>query len=125
MAAAEATYRHAVEFADDRWAPTTKPAYRMRELLGNVLATAGRWSEARPLYETALAGYRMLLQPDHPDILTVAYQLGRAQRALGEIAAAATLFRESCDGRRAQFGDAHELTVASCTSLAELTVAAQ
>jgi non-specific serine/threonine protein kinase/serine/threonine-protein kinase len=125
LAAAEATYRRGVALIEARWGATTKPAYRMHERLANVLSAASRWPEARDEYRIALDGYRTLLQPGHPDILTVAYQLGRTQAALGETAAATALLQESCDGRRAQFGMSHELTVAACTVLADLAASAR
>jgi serine/threonine protein kinase len=125
LAAAEATYRRAVALIEARWGAKTKPAYRMHERLANVLAAGDRWPEARDEYRIALDGYRTLLQPGHPDILTVAYQLGRTQAALGETEAATALLKESCDGRRTQFGDSHELTVTACTALADLAASAR
>lgn len=121
LAAAEEAYRRAVEVIDARWGPDTKPAYRARQWLAGVLVAGGRLGEARNEYEVALQGYRRMLQADHPDTLAVAHELGRVHAVLGDTDAARVLLAESCDGRRVQFGAAHELTRASCEALAALS----
>jgi tetratricopeptide (TPR) repeat protein len=117
-AAAESICRRAVALIDQRWGPTTKPAYRVRERLGRVLYAENRWPEAKLELETALAGYRRLIRPGHPDILNAAHLLGLTELALGDTGAAEPLLREACDGRRAALGRDHPQTVESCIALA-------
>jgi serine/threonine protein kinase len=117
-ASAEPVYRRVRAEVERQWGTSAKASYRLREKIGDVLYRQRRWAEARVELEAALDGYRRLLQPDHPDVLTVTSRLGQTLAALGRLREAAPLLRTACTARRAQFGDVHAGTRESCAALA-------
>ena len=116
LTAAEETWRRAVVLADARWGATTKPGCITRQRLGGVLYLQGHLAEAESELETALRGFRLSLQPGHPDILAAAHMLGLTELALGK-PAAEPLLREACEGRRTALGRSHPRTEESCRAL--------
>ena len=61
-----------------RSAPTTPTSALALNNLAALYQAQGRYAEAEPLYQRALAIREKALGPDHPDVATVAQQPGRA-----------------------------------------------
>lgn len=120
LADAEATMRRVQRELYRVWGTDGKPAYRTSQQLGEIHFRQGRWDDARIQFEAALAGYRRLLAPDHPDILSVASRLGQVCVELGDVRCAEPLLEEACTGRAAQFGDDAPGTRESCGALRSL-----
>ena len=62
---------------------------------GNALYMAGRYPEARPILERALALRKQVLGPAHPDVATSLNDLALLYKTQGEYADAASLYQRS------------------------------
>jgi tetratricopeptide (TPR) repeat protein len=85
---------------------------------GAALFAAGRFREAVPEFEQALAGCRSLLGPEHPGTLTVAGNLGVAQVAAGQRRKGLKIVVDNLADRVRVLGDDHPDTLTARDALA-------
>jgi tetratricopeptide (TPR) repeat protein len=85
---------------------------------GEYLWSRGRYWQALPLQEEALAGLRRALGDDHPDTLHSMHNLALTRRDLGDLQGARELFEQALTARRRVLGDDHPATLWSMQSLA-------
>lgn len=85
---------------------------------GAALFAEGRYREAVPQFEEALAGCRALLGPDHPATLIVAGNLGVAQVAAGQRRKGLKLVADNLADRVRVLGDDHPDTLTARDALA-------
>ena len=71
----------------------------------------GRFTEALPLYEEALAARREVLGDNDPKTLVSMLNLGVLLEEMGDLAGAAELLREEVTGMRAVFGPTDKQTL--------------
>jgi serine/threonine-protein kinase len=76
----------------------------VRATVGATFRDLGRYDEARPLLEKALATRRRVLGPHHPDVATSLLDLGELLQQKGELAPAEALGREALAIMRGAFG---------------------
>ena len=84
------------------------------------LYSQGRYLEAIPLAERALAIRERTLDPNHPDIARSLYNLARLYYTLGRYADAETLFKRSLTISEKAFGPDHPSVAATLNGLAGL-----
>ena len=89
-----------------------------RNNLAVAYRAAGRYAEAIPLHEQALAACERVLGPDHPDTLTSRNNLAVAYRAAGRDAEAIPLHEQALADRERVLGPDHPLTLVSRNNLA-------
>ena len=78
----------------------------------------GRYDDAAPLFEQALASCRSLLGGDHPDTLTVAGNVAVAHLAAGNRRKGMKLISTNVAARARVFGDDHPITLVARNALA-------
>lgn len=71
------------------------------------LDQAGRYAEAVPLSQEALAIFEKVLGPGHPVVATVLYNLAELYKAQGDYGRAAPLFQRSLAIREKALGPEH------------------
>ena len=116
---AEPLYVEAAEARRARF-PNAADTYAAINNLGGLLKAKGQLDAAEGLFQEALAGYRHVLGPEHPNTLAMINNVGSMLQARGELAEATSLFRESLDAKRRLLGDAHADTITSITNLASV-----
>ena len=80
----------------------------------------GRYGEAEPLYQRALAIYEEQLGPDHPDTATNLNNLASLYDSMGRYGEAEPLYQRALAIGEAQLGPDHPSTAISLNNLAEL-----
>ena len=93
--------------------PSTPTRLTCRGDLAHAYLTAGRLTEAVPLYERTLAGREWALGPDHPDTLTSRGNLAFAYSSAGRLADAITFFQRTLTDRERILGPDHPDTLAA------------
>ena len=83
----------------------------------------GRYREAIPLAEQALAIREKALGPEHPDLAASLHNLAEIYRTLGDYAKAEPLYRRSLAIREKALGPEHPDVATSLNSLAEFSAA--
>src|SRR3954449_7183944 len=85
---------------------------------GAALFAAGRYRDAVPLFEQALAGCQAVLGPEHPGTLVVAGNLGVAQVAAGQRRKGLKIVSDNLADRVRVLGDDHPDTLTARDALA-------
>jgi tetratricopeptide (TPR) repeat protein len=75
--------------------------------LAGLYDSQGRYSEAEPLYQQALALRQRLLGDDHPAVASTLWHLGVMRYHQGQVAAAAALLLRALPIYQAKLGDHH------------------
>lgn len=86
--------------------------------LANVQMSAGLYTEARTLYERALALRERALGPEHPDLTLSRNNLATIRFAMGDYADALALFERTLTVREAALGPEHPLVAESLNNMA-------
>jgi tetratricopeptide (TPR) repeat protein/tRNA A-37 threonylcarbamoyl transferase component Bud32 len=89
----------------------------VRNVLGKIYTSLGRFPEALKNCEAAYENSRRLLGADHPQTLEALYGLAKLQLHRGQLNEAEQGMRETSDGYRRILGPSHDLTLISQGSL--------
>jgi tetratricopeptide (TPR) repeat protein len=89
-----------------------------RNNLADAYESAGRISEAIPLYQQTLADAERVLGPDHPDTLAARSNLAGAYRQAGRISEAIPLYQQTLADAERVLGPDHPQTLAFRNNLA-------
>ena len=89
-----------------------------RNNLATLYYAQGRYEEARPLYERALAVEQKKLGAAHPSLATTLSNLAELHRAEGQLDEAIKLHRRALDVREKALGPNHPETAQSLNNLA-------
>ncbi len=91
----------------------------VRENLGKVLTSLGRFDEAIPLLRANADSFRQLLGDQHPSLANALHQLASALRQSGDAKAAILVFREALSLYARNYGDNHSNVATALTGLAQ------
>lgn len=96
-----------------------QPALRatMMRVMGNVYMRLGRYDEARPLLEQAVAGHLALYGPDHAETADSRAVLATRLVNDGDLEASRQMFRQVLETRRRLHGREHPDVASSLTDL--------
>jgi tetratricopeptide (TPR) repeat protein len=75
-----------------------------------LYARQGRYGEAEPLYQRALAARERVLGAEHPDTLVSVNNLAGLYERQGRYGEAEPLYQRALEGFRRKLGDAHPHT---------------
>jgi serine/threonine-protein kinase len=118
FAAARRVLEQAIPLATARYGePHPQTAHPLADL-AVVLASEGRFAEARIAGARALENQRSLA-PDHPELARTLAQLGRVELLAGDAAAAEKLLRRALEIRRRRLAPGARLTGATAGFLAD------
>jgi tetratricopeptide (TPR) repeat protein len=87
---------------------------------GLFAKTRGQYAKAEPLYQWALAIWRKILGPNHPDVGTNLHNLAALYEARGEYAKAEPLYQQALAIREKALGPEHPDVAQSLNKLGEL-----
>ncbi len=118
-AEAERQLAVAVEHAEEFGADDPRLALSLNNL-AVVYRSQGRYAEAEPLHERALAIREEALGPDHPDVATSLNNLAELYRGQGRYAEAEPLYGKALEIYEAVLGPDHTLVAATLANHAAL-----
>jgi len=104
----------------DAWGEQPAVKAQMLDVVGRVYKNLGRYDDAQPLLERALAIRRSLYGGDHPEVASSLDNIAQLLRRKGDYEAAGALVREALAMRRALQGDNHPDVAESVNSLAQV-----
>jgi non-specific serine/threonine protein kinase/serine/threonine-protein kinase len=112
--------RPAIKTIDERFKddPTTDAS--LRQALADLYQRIGRYDDAYPLQESALATRRRTLGEEHPDTLVSVNNMGVLLEAQGRLAEAEPLYREALEKSRRTLGEEHPETLGSVGNMGVL-----
>lgn len=119
IAAAEQPLRAALALLDDKSLGERSVLLEVREDLGMVLTSLGRFSEAIPLLQANADSTRQLYGEQHPNLAGALHQLASALRQSGDAAAAIPVFREALGLYERNSGKEHNFVAICLTGLAQ------
>lgn len=119
IAEAEQPLREALALLDPKAHDNITNFLTVREDLGIVLTSLGRFEEARPLLSANVAAVRQLFGDEHPKLADALHQLGAAMRQGGDTASAIPVFREALAIYERKYGPDHSFTATALTSLGQ------
>ncbi|MBS2025789.1 MAG: serine/threonine protein kinase [Deltaproteobacteria bacterium] len=82
---AEALRREGLKFAETHLSPASPVMFTLRNGLANDLKGAGRFDEAREIYQQLVAQQEKAYGPEHPLVATTLMGLGSTYRAVGKL----------------------------------------
>lgn len=91
----------------------------VRELLGTVLTSLGRFEEALPLLRANVELTRALLGENHPALATAVHQLASALRQSGDNSAAIPAFQKALALYEQNYGQEHSYVATALTGLGQ------
>ncbi|MBW4483538.1 MAG: tetratricopeptide repeat protein [Tildeniella torsiva UHER 1998/13D] len=103
-----------------RFAIETKSVGRLLNQIAVYLEVRSRYSEAKPLYQGALAMWKRLLSDEHPDVATSLNNLAGLYCSQGRYSEAAPPYQEALVMRKRLLGDEHPDVATSLNNLALL-----
>jgi tetratricopeptide (TPR) repeat protein len=89
--------------------------------LAALYRSQGRYSEAEPLYQQALALRQKLLGDEHPDVATSFNNLAGLYESQGRYSEAEPLYQQALALRQKLLGDEHPAVATSFNNLAHFT----
>lgn len=95
----------------------------VRERLGMVLTSLGRFDEALPLLRANVASIRALLGDKHPALADAVHQLASALRQSGDYKAALPTFEEAYRLYEQNYGASHSYVATALTGLGQTLIA--
>ena len=104
---AEELMREIVRIETESFGADDARTLHSRDILGGVVASAGRLEEAEQLHREALAGMRRVYGERHPTTLGSMYNLGKLQIKAARFDEAETTLRSVSDIVREDHGDDH------------------
>ncbi|MBL8252033.1 MAG: tetratricopeptide repeat protein, partial [Candidatus Competibacter sp.] len=116
VTAAEQAY----QFAEQKFGPAHPNTLTSVNNLALLYQAQGRYGEAEPLHQRALAGFEKGLGPMHPDVLLSVNNLAALYRAQGRYGEAEPLYQRALAGFEKGLGPMHPDTLASVNNLASL-----
>jgi len=119
IAGAEQPLRAALALLDDKSLDDLGTLLGVRENLGMVLTSLGRFDEAIPLLRANADSTRQLFGDRHPNLANALHQLASALRQSGDGAAAIPVFREALGLYEHNFGRDHNYVAVTLTGLAQ------
>ncbi len=119
IAESEQPLRDALAMLDPAAAENTAALLSVRETLGTVLTSLGRFDEVVPLLQTNANAVRRLYGDKHPRLANALHQLASALRQSGDSAAAAPLFQESLTLYEHNYGAEHSYAAVALTGLGQ------
>ncbi len=117
---AETLLREALVVMRDAYGPGDRRVADVRNNLGHILTSQGKYAEARPLVDSALSVYRRLLGNQHQSVGVASTALGLLLQEQGEVARAETLFRDALSIFQGRFGADNLFTVGAMKNLASI-----
>ena len=124
IAGAEQPLRAALALLEDKSLEDRSASLDVRENLGMVLTSLGRFGEAIPLLQANADATRQLYGDRHPNLANALHQLASALRQSGNTAAAIPVFREALTLYQQDFGSDHNYVAVALTGLAQSLSAA-
>jgi serine/threonine protein kinase len=103
------------QFKDD---PATDAS--LRQALSDVYCTIGRYDDAYPLQESALATRRRTLGEEHPHTLRSVANMGFLLESQGRLAEAEPYYRDALEKSRRTLGEEHPDTLGSINNMGSL-----
>ena len=109
--------RPAIKTIDERFKDDPATDASLRQALADLYQRVGRYDDAYPLQESALATRRRTLGEEHPDTLASINRLGVLLQLQGRLAEAEVYLREALEKRRRTLGEEHPDTLTSISDM--------
>lgn len=119
IAEAELPLRNALALLDPDRHDSQRALLVVRNGLGTVLTSLGRFDEARPLISANVMAIRKLVGDHHPSLANSLHQLASATRQGGDAAAAVPIFLEALAVYEASYGPDHSYVATALTGLGQ------
>ncbi len=119
IAESEQPLRDALALLDTANAEHFSALLNVRERLGGVLTSLGRFEEAVPLLRTNSDAVRQLYGDQHPQLANALHQLASALRQSGDSAAAVPVFQEALGLYELNYGRDHSYVAVALTGLGQ------
>ncbi len=119
IAEAEHPLREALALLDPQERGSYITLLDVREALGKILTSLGRFDEARVLLNANVAAIRQLFGDEHPRLADALHQLGAAMRQSGDAGSAIPVFQEALTIYERKYGPDHSFTATALTSLGQ------
>ncbi len=119
IAAAEQPLRDALRMVDANDPAMQRTLLEVRQTLGQVLTSLGRFDEALPLLQQNADGVRKFYGEHHPILADALHQLASVLRQSGNGEAAIPLFREALAIYESAYGAEHSYVAGALTSLGQ------
>jgi eukaryotic-like serine/threonine-protein kinase len=119
IADAEQSLREALALLGPSVPESSTTLLTVRERLGTVLTSLGRFDEVVPLLKKNAQAVRQLYGDKHPLLANALHQLASALRQSGNFDAAIPVFREAVDLYEQNYGSAHSYVAVALTGLGQ------
>jgi eukaryotic-like serine/threonine-protein kinase len=119
IADAEQPLREALAMLETAVPESSSSLLAVRERLGTVLTSLGRFDEVVPLLKKNAQAVRQLYGDRHPLLANALHQLASALRQSGDFNAAIPVFREAVDLYEQNYGSEHSYVAVALTGLGQ------
>jgi serine/threonine protein kinase len=109
--------RPAIKAIDERFKDDPATDASLRQALADLYQRIGRYDDAYPLQESALATRRRTLGEEHPDTLASINSMGALLQLQGRPAEAEIYHREALEKSRRTLGEEHPQTLTSISNM--------
>lgn len=119
IAEAEQPLREALALLGSQAQESSSTLLTLRERLGTILTSLGRFDEVVPLLRKNAQSVRQLYGDHHPNLANALHQLASALRQSGDFKAAIPVFRECVELYEQNYGRDHSYVAVALTGLGQ------